>query len=46
MKTGENITEAMMPEFELSPEMERKATAWAALNDLANGFTSDEVFTL
>lgn len=43
---GENITMAMLPEFELSPEMERQATIWAALGDLDNGMDEADVLMM
>jgi len=46
MKTGENITEAMIPEFELSPAMEQQVKTWAALDDLDKGLTPEDVFML
>ncbi|MBO2009186.1 hypothetical protein [Hymenobacter negativus] len=46
MKTGENITMAMIPEFELPADMERQAKIWAALDDLDNGMEAAEVLMM
>lgn len=41
------ITEAMLPEFELSPEVATRHRAWAALGSLADyGLTSAEITEL
>jgi|GEM_PF-3255431 len=43
---GENITIRMIPEFELSAEVDRQTAAWGALDDLDKGLSPDDVYTI
>lgn len=43
MRNGEDITEAMLPEFELPQAAARKVRAWAALSDRAGGMPPEKV---
>lgn len=43
MRNGENITEAMLHEFELPQAAARKVRAWAALSDREAGMDAQKL---